>query len=192
MNIMKVLIHRMSSNYRILKSRCKLENVDNRNVIRGIAKQRSSLQKFTYNEDSGYWFFLSSTQKRRRNTKSTYSISLVQIFNSSSESLENCTISVDFSSIFTIRTRQEETIVDSIKIHCTRKNNLLLSTSFPPFLHFIHSKRKEKRRLLIINRFKIFRASQRITKNQLWIPTIRFSSHYNGATLFCFKQPNES
>lgn len=108
------------------------------------------------------------------------------------DSLENCTISVDFSSIFTIRTRQEETIVDSIKIHCTRKNNLLLSTSFPPFLHFIHSKRKEKRRLLIINRFKIFRASQRITKNQLWIPTIRFSSHYNGATLFCFKQPNES
>lgn len=61
---MKVLIHRMSSNYRILKSRCKLENVDNRNVIRGIAKQRSSLQKFTYNEDSGYWFFLSSTQKK--------------------------------------------------------------------------------------------------------------------------------
>lgn len=102
----------------------------------------------------------SSLQPKRRNTKSTYSTSLVQIFNSSSESLENCTISVDFSSIFTIRTRQEETIVDSIKIHCTRKNNLLLSTSSPPFLHFIHSKRKEKRRLLIINRFKIFRASK--------------------------------
>lgn len=47
---MKVLIHRMSSNYRILKSRCKLEDVDNQNVIRGIAvnaKQGSSLQKFT-------------------------------------------------------------------------------------------------------------------------------------------------
>lgn len=154
---MKVLIHRMSSNYRILKSRCKLENVDNRNVIRGIAKQRSSLQKFTYNEDSGYWFFLSSTQKKEYKVDVfNFSCSNIQFF----ISLENCTISVDFSSIFTIRTRQEETIVDSIKIHCTCKNNLLLSTSSPPFLHFIHSKRKEKRRLLIINRFKIFRASK--------------------------------
>lgn len=153
---MKVLIHRMSSNYRILKSRCKLENVDNRNVIRGIAKQRSSLQKFTYNEDSGYWFFNPEEGiQSRRIQLLLFKYSILHL-----ESLENCTISVDFSSIFTIRTRQEETIVDSIKIHCTRKNNLLLSTSSPPFLHFIHSKRKKKRRLLIINRFKIFRVSK--------------------------------
>lgn len=84
MNIMKVLIHRMSSNYRILKSRCKLENVDNRNVIRGIAKQRSSLQKFTYNEDSGYWFFLSSTQKKEYKVDVfNFSCSNIQFFISS-------------------------------------------------------------------------------------------------------------
>lgn len=157
---MKILIQCTSSNYRILIFRCKLKDGDNRNVIRGIAvnaKQRSSLQKFTstYNEDSGYWFFPSSRKKESEyKVASTYSTSLIQIFNSSSLSYDS--------------NEKRRNNINSIKIHCTRKNNLLSTLSS------YHFYTRKGRRNEIINRFKIF---LRIIKNQLWIPTMRFSSH---------------
>lgn len=113
-----------------------------------------SLLRLT-SEDSRYWFFLPSTRKKESEYK-------VDVFNSSYSNIQFLVSSrkiVQFIFAYdSNETRRNN--VNSIKIHCTCKNNLLLSTPSPCHFYFVHSKRKEKRGLLIINRFKIFRVSK--------------------------------